>query len=247
MPSKPWRTEAVILFIAAQFFCFFAGMIAVSFLHRFHVHGFLKEDDFGNIIIATLCFQGATCLLIPLFLRLHEVSWREAFGLDARPIRSVLLAIVTLMIVLPVALWLQQCSFLLMHRFGWEPAEEEAVTLIAGANTLPMKIYLGFFAVVMAPIAEEFFFRGLLYPFIKQLGFPKTALFGSAFLFAAIHANAAVFVSLFILALAFTWLYERTGNLLAPVFAHSLFNGVNLVMLVFQEQIQNWLQKLAHT
>jgi len=245
--SKPWRAEAVIFFLAAQFFCFFAGAIAISFLHKFHIHGFFAEYDVGNVLFGTLCFQGATCFLIPIFLWLHGIKCRDAFGLHQKNfLRSIALAVIALVIIFPIVLWLEHLSQLLLQKIGWQSSEEEAVTLITGAKTLPMKIYLGFFAVVMAPVAEEFIFRGMLYPFIKQFGFPKLALFGTSALFAAIHGSAAIFVPLFVLALAFTWLYERTGNLLAPVFAHSLFNGVNLAVLLFQEPIQNWLQKLSH-
>ena len=38
--------------------------------------------------------------------------------------------------------------------------------------------YLGFFTIACAPVAEEFMFRGMFYPFIKQLGFPRLAWFG---------------------------------------------------------------------
>ena len=40
---------------------------------------------------------------------------------------------------------------------------------------------------------------------------------------------------LFVLALALTWLYEKTDNLLAPIAAHSLFNAANLVVLFFAQ------------
>jgi membrane protease YdiL (CAAX protease family) len=33
-----------------------------------------------------------------------------------------------------------------------------------------------------------------------------------------------------VLALALTWLYEKTGNLLASIVVHSLFNAANLVI-----------------
>ena len=80
-------------------------------------------------------------------------------------------------------------------------------------------------------MAEEFIFRGVLYPFVKQLGWPRLAWFGVSFLFALIHLDAATFVPLFVLALALTWLYEKTDNLLAPITAHGLFNAANLVLL----------------
>ena len=47
-----------------------------------------------------------------------------------------------------------------------------------GAPLWPTGIYLGIFAVVLAPVAEEFIFRGVLFPFVKQLGWPKLAWFG---------------------------------------------------------------------
>ena len=37
---------------------------------------------------------------------------------------------------------------------------------------------------------------------------------------------------LFVLALALTWLYDRTDGLLAPVMAHGLFNAANVVLLL---------------
>jgi membrane protease YdiL (CAAX protease family) len=56
----------------------------------------------------------------------------------------------------------------------------------------------------------------------------------------------AIFVPLFALALALTWLYEKTDNLLAPIFAHSLFNAANLVALHFEDQLNQLLQKFQH-
>ena len=108
---------------------------------------------------------------------------------------------------------LQFISGIVLTRLGWPPGEQVAVMLISGAKSWWMQIYLGVFAVVLAPVAEEFIFRGLLYPFFKQLGYPRLALFGVSLAFAAIHFDAATFVPLFVLALALTWLYELTDSL----------------------------------
>jgi len=48
-----------------------------------------------------------------------------------------------------------------------------------------------------------------------------------------IHLNAPTFVPLFALALALTWLYERTDNLLAPITAHALFNAANYMAVSY--------------
>ncbi len=84
----------------------------------------------------------------------------------------------------------------------------------------------------------------MLYPFVKQLGSPRAGVFGVSSVFATVHDDAGMFVPLFVLALALTWLYEKTDNLLAPIAAHSLFNAANLVFAVFEEPINQFLQKI---
>ena len=45
-----------------------------------------------------------------------------------------------------------------------------------------------------------------------------------------------LFLPLFVLALALTWLYDKTEGLLAPFMAHSLFNLANLAYLLWFER-----------
>jgi membrane protease YdiL (CAAX protease family) len=91
--------------------------------------------------------------------------------------------------------------------------------------------------VLLAPVAEEVLFRGILYPAIKQMGRPRLALWGTSLLFAAVHMNVVTFVPLAVLALVLTVLYERTNNLLAPITAHVLFNALNFGMLLVLQQV----------
>jgi uncharacterized protein len=95
----------------------------------------------------------------------------------------------------------------------------------------PDRIYFGVLAILLAPVAEELLFRGILYPAIKQAGFPRVALWGTALLFAATHHNLPTFLPLALLAIALALLYEKTNNLLAPIAAHSLFNMMNFLVL----------------
>ncbi|HEX7569927.1 MAG TPA: CPBP family intramembrane glutamic endopeptidase, partial [Verrucomicrobiae bacterium] len=187
--------------------------------------------------LATLSFQGAAWILISIFLKQHEVNWRDGFGFrNANLKTALLLAVGVLVLVLPVVLGLEQFSALTLQKLGWPPEDQRAVALIAGAKSWWLRGYLAFFAMVLAPVAEEFIFRGVLFPFVKQLGWPKLAWFGVSFLFALIHVNAPTFVPLFVLALVFTWLYQKTDCLLAPIAAHSLFNTANLVILFAQNK-----------
>jgi membrane protease YdiL (CAAX protease family) len=136
-------------------------------------------------------------------------------------------------VILPGALLLENASAMLLAKTGMQPQEQDAVKLFSGAELWPTGIYLAIFAVVIAPVAEEFIFRGILFPFIRQLGHKKSAWLGVSFLFALIHHNLATFAPLFALALALTWLYQKTDCLLAPIVAHSLFNTANLLLLFY--------------
>jgi membrane protease YdiL (CAAX protease family) len=246
LSEKPWRAEAVMLFCAAQFVCLAAGLTLVGLLHNLGVAGFKQEADFGNVLLGTLCFQGVIWILIPIFLRQHQTGWREAFGFRGlKFLPALLMAVAAMIVILPVALGLEGASAFILEKIGWPVEDQAAVKLVAGAETLWMQIYLGVFTIVLAPVAEEFFFRGVLYPFIKQLGRPRLAWLGVSALFALIHFDAARFVPLFWLALALTWLYEQTDCLLAPIAAHSLFNSVGFIVVLFGEQLSHILRELS--
>lgn len=82
--------------------------------------------------------------------------------------------------------------------------------------------------VILAPIAEEVFFRGVVYnAWLRERG-PRWALIGSSALFAVIHASLVVILPIFLLGLVLAWVYRRTGSILAPIFLHATFNGMSV-------------------
>ena len=237
----------MLQFCGAQLFCFCFSLMIAGLLQTAGLAAFQPPDGIGTVLLGMLGFQGAAWLLILFFLRQHQVGWREALGICGPQLpRTLLLALLLAIVILPVAWGLQILSADVLTWAGWPPEEQLAVTLLVNTKSWWMRIYLGVFAVVLAPVAEEFIFRGMLYPFVKQLGSPRAAFFGVSAIFAAIHFDAGTFVPLFALALALTWLYEKTDNLLAPITAHSLFNATNLVALYFLPQINQFLQKFLH-
>jgi membrane protease YdiL (CAAX protease family) len=133
---------------------------------------------------------------------------------------------------LPFAWLLVQVSAAVMRVFFLEPAEQSAVTTLQNSSHSWQYVLMGFMAVVVAPAAEEVLFRGLLYPYLKQRTRPWVAVLWSSVLFGAIHMNLVTFLPLTLLAVLLVWLYEATGNLLAPVIAHAVFNLANLLLLL---------------
>ena len=78
--------------------------------------------------------------------------------------------------------------------------------------------------VVVAPVAEELFFRGLvLRGYVRCYG-PAKAVWGSAVLFAVFHLNPWQAVLALPLGLAFAWLVLRTGSLVPAILGHAMVN-----------------------
>jgi membrane protease YdiL (CAAX protease family) len=83
--------------------------------------------------------------------------------------------------------------------------------------------------VVVAPLTEEVFFRGLvLRAFLRRYSV-GVAIVLSALLFAIGHANPWQFASAAVGGLLLGWLYWRTGSLVPCFLAHAAFNGLSVV------------------
>ena len=230
--KKSWEPEAVLALIGGVMASLFLGAVTLGLLRHAEVAGFHTDLSLGTILVGTLSFQGTAILLGIWFLKDQQTSWAEVLG-PTPWLRCLGLAAAALLIALPIMRGLQLASGLLLQKLGLPIEDELAVKMVAGSQAW-VRAYLSFFAVVLAPMAEEFFFRGVLFSTAKRYGWTKTGWIGVSFLFALVHANLQAFLPLFLLALALTWLYEKTGGLLAPMLAHSLFNTANLILLCLQ-------------
>ena len=113
----------------------------------------------------------------------------------------------------------------------FDPSGEQRIVEALGADRgLGWLIAGGVLVVVLAPVAEELFFRGFFYGSLRgQLGAPGAAIASSA-VFALVHFTSAQTLSLLpllgVLGLLFCFLYERTGSLYPCIALHALNNAV---------------------
>ena len=89
--------------------------------------------------------------------------------------------------------------------------------------------WLFLLAVVAAPLAEEFIFRGLIFGGLRRLMGLLPAMVASAALFSIIHPPVAM-LPVFVLGLCTAFAYERTKTLFAPMLTHAIYNAVVLVL-----------------
>jgi len=87
---------------------------------------------------------------------------------------------------------------------------------------------VAFEAVILAPVVEEFLYRGVLLSALLRGTGAIAALVGSSALFALIHAPAEpqAVAPLFFLGMALGYVAYRTRSLMAPMLTHALFNAL---------------------
>ncbi len=126
-------------------------------------------------------------------------------------------------VVLALVVWV-------LTSLGEAPGADAAERAIAQVD--PILVVLA--VVVLAPIAEELFFRGIVFNAWLREGGRRWAYVGSAALFAAIHLSFVSVVPIFLLGLALAWVYERTRNLLAPIAMHATVNGISVAIALLE-------------
>ncbi|MFQ5589969.1 MAG: lysostaphin resistance A-like protein [Phycisphaerae bacterium] len=97
--------------------------------------------------------------------------------------------------------------------------------------SLFIKALLWIGACVIAPVAEELFFRGLLQTFLVNLLRNRwLAMSLAPVAFSVVHMSQEYAIpALAVLAMLIGYLYERSGSLLLPVLVHAAFNTKTLV------------------
>jgi membrane protease YdiL (CAAX protease family) len=118
---------------------------------------------------------------------------------------------------------------LLMSQFG----EESSSLILDFTDTALGLATITILAVVLAPFAEEIFFRGFFFAGISnRYGYGWGAVF-SALIFAMAHLmQPGAFLPIFLLGLLMAWLYRKTGSIWACIITHSVYNSLALVFML---------------
>ena len=105
--------------------------------------------------------------------------------------------------------------------------------LPTGPSTGPVTwVLLGFAVVVVAPLAEELFFRGFVFRAVAGVLPLWAAYLVSGFTFAAFHLNPSVLLPFTVVGAFFAWSYWKSGSLWTSITAHAIVNGASFVFTV---------------
>lgn len=82
------------------------------------------------------------------------------------------------------------------------------------------------FVIGIAPLVEEFFFRGFLFQSLRNSWGPSRAMLASAVIFSAIHFDLDKFVPLAIFGVALAFVFHKTDSLWPCILMHALNNAL---------------------
>ena len=243
--ERLWNREEILLLLLGVLLSWCVGSLVGILLLQFVPGNNAANASFYRFVVNTLSFDMATLVLIHQFLKLHGSGWGEFLGFTRPHLkRAIVFAIIAAVLVLPVVLELNGLVLSLVNSMSRHlAAEEPAMKILKSTVGAGQQIYFGVAAILLAPVAEESLFRGILYPFIKQMGYPRLAVWATSIAFGAIHMNVVVFLPLTLLGFVLIFVYEKTDKLLAPITTHALFNAINFFFSI-DPHLGQWLRHL---
>jgi membrane protease YdiL (CAAX protease family) len=175
--------------------------------------------------LSMLLLDGFLVLAIFAFASGKGIPIWKAVGLSPRRLPRALAGGFTgYLVIFP---WLFLLLFLtveLIRFFHLKPPLEPIQVLLFQQHDPLVIGLLVALSCVIGPIAEELFFRGVLFPAVRQRFRRGTAILLSGAAFALIHTNPVGFLPIMLIGSLFAYLYERTGSLLAPIAVHIVHN-----------------------
>jgi CAAX protease family protein len=229
-PMATWKIwETVAIYVVAVVIAAFATLPILELI---------DDED-----LATLAASAAAALVIVgvilAWLSHSHPTWRQVIGFPAkgewwREIRS---AVGFGLLLYPVMVFgVGLVVNLLLSAISGEPvkAPEQVPPDLRVAGVIVTVLY----AVVIAPLHEELFFRGVLYRAVRDRHGLVPGLIASGVGFSLIHYlpgpwqdSVLLMAVMLVNGIALAWLYERRGTLVAPVVAHVVFNIIGLSLI----------------
>jgi len=231
LPAATWSVwEALAVYVAA---IVIAGLATLPVLSAVH------DEDVANLVASAVAALVTIAVLIAWLSHSHR-TWRSVLGFPGpgewwREIRA---SIGFGLLLYPVMVFGVGVvvSVVLSALFG-HPAQapEQVPASLPPAGVVVAILY----AVVIAPVHEELFFRGILFRSVGDRYGLIAGLLASGFGFSLIHyvpgpgEDALLLMGvMFFNGMALAWWYARRGTIVASVVAHMVFNVIGMILIL---------------
>jgi len=150
----------------------------------------------------------------------------------SHPLRDLGFSLATMLtLFFPILfLLLLSTGFYLALHLPFEP--QPAMTRFLEARDAKTLLPFLTYALIIAPIWEEIFFRGTLFPWLTSRFSITTAQWLSALAFGAVHLHGPTLIPLTLLGAALAGVYRTKNSLVPSILLHSLFNANTCILLL---------------
>jgi membrane protease YdiL (CAAX protease family) len=222
--------EAVAVYIVA---------ILVGGFATLPILNLIDDEDLGNLTSTAAAALVIVGVIVAWLWRLHP-TWRQVLGFPARGRwwREVRDSIGFGLLLYPgIVFGVGLVVSLLLSAVSGEQAQapEQVPQDLSAAGVAVTIAY----AIVIAPLHEELFFRGVLFRGVRDRYGLGAGLGASGLGFALIHYIDAPWQDALLLmgvmlfnGIALAWWYDRRRTIVAPVVAHMLFNVIGLTLIL---------------
>ncbi|MDD2510058.1 MAG: type II CAAX endopeptidase family protein [Syntrophomonas sp.] len=107
---------------------------------------------------------------------------------------------------------------------------EEMLRSVQGSSEFIMLLVMG---AVLAPVSEELFYRGMIYPVVRGYLGPLWGAIVAGLIFGLAHWDFWRTIPLAVGGAVLCYFYEKTGSILVTMLAHGVWNGVMAVFVYF--------------
>jgi membrane protease YdiL (CAAX protease family) len=200
---------------------------------------------FAPIVLALLVRPSISRTLprwIWIPLTFLQLAWMFAFPLwlagrrrgipGLSRIRSVLIEASITVLAAPLAMFVAAVLATLVTNFLTKSESSHPFEAIAGSEDRYDGIALAILAVAVAPLGEEFLFRGLLYNFLCQRIHFLVAALLSGIMFGFYHPfGLAERMAISTIGVLVALLYEWRKTLISPILMHTIVNAIGMCFL----------------
>ena len=185
----------------------------------------LSESGFlaGLLAQNLAIFAGLYLVLV----RFKGLSWKD---LGLRPVHGKWLKTtgIIILVFVPLTFFLEMA---MEHFLGF--SFEDLVLQIYAPYGFSWYSATGLIVLggMMAPVAEELFFRGVLYGWIRRRWSSTVGILGSAAIFAGIHLQPQMMPEIFLVGVILAWLYECSNSLYPGILLHMTLNIMTFIWL----------------
>ncbi len=222
-----WTWKDIALVTLASVIILFASAVVFTFIFQRLVKTPISIDNAPLTYYAGLAFIEAVALTTGVYLfglYRKRLTWRSV-GFAAISSRWLLWASIAAMLGIPIAGATAAVVQMILNR----PVESPQLNFILPENFSWLGAAGMFVAAgVLVPLAEELFFRGLIYTWMRQSLSVWIAIPLNALIFGLIHGEISVSVATGLLGVLLAWFFEKSKSLWAPILIHILVNSVQL-------------------